>query len=75
MASRKQHAQKREPRNGEPVSRNDERDQGNGSAAPVAQQKPDAPSGQTKSPNRYMAVLWGIPLLLFIIIAVCKECI
>ncbi len=40
--------------------------------------KPDAqgttPSGQGKSPGRVMFFIWGIPLLLFIVIAVIKQC-
>jgi hypothetical protein len=33
-----------------------------------------APSGQGKSPAKFMFLFWGLPLVLFIIIAVIKQC-
>jgi hypothetical protein len=39
--------------------------------------KPEAqgsPAGQGKSPGKMMFVIWGIPLILFIVIAVIKQC-
>jgi len=33
-----------------------------------------APSGTGKSPARFAFLFWGLPLILFITIAVIKEC-
>jgi hypothetical protein len=33
-----------------------------------------APTGQGKSPGKVMFFIWGIPLILFILIAVIKQC-
>ena len=33
-----------------------------------------APSGQGKSPAKMMFLLWGVPLVFFIVIAVIKQC-
>ena len=39
-----------------------------------AQGRGTSPSGAGKSPVRFMFFLWGLPLILFIVIAVVKQC-
>lgn len=44
-------------------------------AANENQPKPAAPpAGPAKSPTRFMFLLWGIPLILFVVVAVVKQC-
>jgi hypothetical protein len=36
--------------------------------------RPTSPAESGKNPGRMMFVLWGIPLLLFIVVAFIKQC-
>jgi len=42
--------------------------------SPKPQGQASSPSGPGKSPGRMVFFLWGIPLILFIVVAVVKQC-
>ncbi len=65
----------RRHRTSEPISPEGEErsDQAAGSAAP-SPPRDAAPAGKGKSPFRMMFVIWGLPLIFFIVVAIVKEC-
>jgi len=71
MASRKRAAHQPEPRDEEATSPAEERR----AEAPAVEEKPAPPSGKAKSPMGFASVFWGLPLLLFIVVAVLKQCV
>jgi hypothetical protein len=71
MASRKRASHQPEPSDEEHASPAEGSPRGE---SPVVDKKPDLPS-KGKSPFPLMAVMWGGPLLLFLIIAVLKQCV
>lgn len=46
----------------------------NGESPKPETQQGTAPSGTAKSPAKFMFLFWGLPLLLFVVIAVVKQC-
>jgi hypothetical protein len=72
MANRKRTSHQAEPRNEEPAGPAED---GHGGEPPVVEKKPDPPSGKGKDPLRLISVMWGLPLLLFIVVAILKQCV
>jgi hypothetical protein len=44
------------------------------SDGPNAQRAPDRPVGGARNPFKMMFLLWGLPLILFVVVAVFKQC-